>query len=962
MKKFTRRFLAALFAAMLILTTLMSLDMSSVFAATSGSCGTNATWSYNATTHTLTISGTGATKDYRDTTNKLLRTEQAPWIDYKADITTVVVNEGITEIGDYAFFECTSLTSVSLPSTLQKLDGWGGAVGNVDKTYGCFQSCTALQNITLPANLVEIEPYVFNGCTALKKIELPNSVTTIGKYAFFDCSALERATFGNGLTSLGENCFRNSGLKKVNWNEALTAIPNYAFFNCGFVEIELPESIASVGTQAFKNCTFLRDITVNNRNTSFSGNVCEGSNQSVTVHGHSGSTAQTFAEQYSYAFVSLDSCQHANTHHEITKEANCTETGIDATICDDCGETILETTIPALGHEWGDPVETVDESTINGHVYNSYVCSVCGETKEEVVHQLTANLSDIDLENINIDASILNETVYVWMPGYYNTTVVRAASCTATGLERYHCEVDGCDQTETHIVPKHHTVTNWTVTTPATCTEDGERRGTCVECGETVTETVEATGHSYDKDNPSEVWDDDEDGHTHKIYICDNRGAEIEEYVHNEWIDGLYTARSTTYDNCELPGVELDVCDVCNAVRTVQIPARGEHDLYETNRTEPDCTARGRIYLACHNCSYTTTEYIPALGHDFVKDASSSVEPTCTESGSIFYRCSRCSASKTETVDALGHDPQEGTYVVDTAPTCTKTGTGHGYCLRCEQNYTETIAALGHDYQAVETDLTSEGKPGHVLSTPTCTRCNARETGEVVHKEWTEGNYNVTASTSATCTLGANEIRQCTICNTIGTVETEPALGHFWQYQGSFSSDAISGMAGSIGSATSGINLPSWASNIDLSGLNTEEAYQALIDRLPVETEPVRDEDNNIIGYSYVGKVTADGVVFLCPHCLSYKSVPVDTLKNTYWSFDLLNTEPQRSGAPIMTTDENGEEVESDEERNTSSYLDINADGIINGRDYGYLKTLAAAEAQAIAEAEAAQQGEEGNN
>ena len=919
MKKFTRRFFAAFLSAVLLITTLVSINIGTALAATSGSCGTNATWSYNTTTKTLTISGTGATKDYRDTTSKILRTEQAPWIEYKDQIQSVVVNSGITEIGDYAFFECTALTSVSLPETLTKLDGVGIAAGNVDKTYGCFQSCTALESITLPSSLTEIEPYVFNGCTALKRIEIPNNVTTIGKYAFFDCTSLERVTFGNSVTTLGESVFRNAGIKKITWNTALTDIPNYAFYNCGFVEIDLPDTITSVGTQAFKNNTFLRTVTVNNANTTLNGNFCEGSNQTVTIKGHSGSTAQTFAEQYSYAFVSLDGCSHENTHSTVTKEPNCTETGVETVYCDDCGEVVREITLDALGHTWGEPVESVDATEEDGHIYNAYVCSVCGETKEEAVHQRSDSL---DLENISLDPSILNGTVYVWIPGTFTTTVIRESGCTTTGLERYHCTI--CEQTETHVTLAHHTVTDWTVTTPASCTEDGTRTGKCTECGEKVTETIKATGHSIDEENPDEVYDDEEDGHTHKIFICKNCGEEIEKYVHNEWIEGFYTPQSTTYDNCELPGIELDTCDICGERRTVQIPARGEHDMYETNRTEPDCTARGRIYLACHNCNYTTVEYIPALGHDYVRDDSKSTDATCTEAGSIFYKCSRCSASKTESVAALGHTAAEGTWVVDTAPTCTKTGTGHGTCETCGEVFDETIEALGHDYQAVETDLTEEGKPGHVLSVPTCTRCNARETGEVVHKEWTEGNYTVSATTPATCTVGAQELRQCTICNSRGLVQTAPALGHRWAYTGTISSSVL--VSGASGSS---VNIP---------GVNIGDL--------------INSGEGNDVEIPFTGEVTADGVTLRCLHCGRTQSKPIAEIK-ALWSFDLLNTAPQRSAIETYTDDEGNEKTR---ETDLSSYLDLNSDGIINGRDWALIKTLTALEAEAVEAA--AQQGE----
>ena len=958
MRKNIRRIVSILMSAVLLFTTLVTANMSIVFAATSGSCGTNATWNYNTSTKTLTISGTGATKDYRDTNNKLLGTEQAPWIDYKSEIRTVVVNEGITEIGDYAFFECTALTSVSLPNTLTKLDGWGAAAANVDKTYGCFQACSALTTITLPDSLTEIESYVFNGCTALTKIVIPNNVTTIGKYAFFECSALERVTFGINVESIGDNCFRKSGLKRVYWNDKITSIPNYAFFQSGLVEIDIPDTITSIGTRAFADCTFLRSITVNNANTTLNGDFCTGSNQTVTIHGHSGSTAETFVEKYGpgttynndYIFETLDDCAHRNTHSVVTKEAACAETGIEQVICDDCGNVVRENTIPALGHDWGEPIEVVDESLENGHVYEAYVCAVCGESKTDIIHQTTVNidLEDIELEDISninpsIDTSLLNETVYVWIDGYYTKTVVREASCSKTGLERYHCTVDGCSQTETHVVMSHHTVNSWTVTKEPTCTEEGSRRGKCVECGETITEAVAPTGHSYDKENPTDVYDDEADGHTHKIYICDNCGQQIEEYVHNEWIEGCYSVAATKYDNCELPGVELDTCDVCGKRRTQQIPARGEHDYYETSRTEPNCTQRGRIYKACHNCDFTTVEYIPALGHNYVVDESKSTVETCTTAGSYFYRCTNCSNSKTETVDALGHDPAEGTWVVDSAPDCTNTGIGHGHCQRCDEDYTQTIEALGHDYENIETDLTSEGKPGHILSVPTCTRCNSRQTGEIVHKEWTEGNYNVTATTPATCTVGSNEIRQCTICNTIKTVEVEPALGHLWCYKGFISKDVLTNS-----SVIGNLNLPgntNLPGNIEIPDVSGSDFFDNLnLADYGINGEVTED------GVYFTGEVTAEGIQFRCVHCLRSTVKPIEEIR-ALWSYDLLNTAPNRTGAPIPIEPEEseGEEQETQyEEVDKTSYLDLNGDGIINGKDWGYIKTLTAQQNELI--------------
>ncbi|MBQ7203036.1 MAG: leucine-rich repeat domain-containing protein [Eubacterium sp.] len=925
MKKTKRRLLAALLSFVLLMTTVISINTEIVFAATSGTCGDKATWSYNVIRKTLTISGTGAIKDYRDTNISVIGTETAPWREYKTVMTTIVVNSGITEIGDYAFYNCEKVTSVSLPTTLTKLHGYGAEafdtdIVNLGKTYGCFQECTSLESITLPASLIEIEPFAFLGCTALKRIDIPNNVTTIGNYAFYQCTALNRLSLGTGLTDLGKNSFRETtALKNIAWNENMTTIPNRAFMESGLVRVDIPETITSIGTRAFANNVFLTDFTVRNRSLTFNGDLINGCHTSIVVHGYTGSTAEEFANKYGYPFESLDTCPHEHTHTNISVAATCEGEGTEQTICDDCEQVIRETTIPATGHTWGDPIDVDDQTEENGHVYNTYQCSVCNEYKNEIVHatNITLNPDDLtgstdigdigsgigdvgstigdigsgigsgsgigDIGDIGsgigditsgIDTSALDTTVYVWVDGYYTKTVVRDADCTTPGLERYKCEVEGCGQTETHVIPSHHTVTSWVVTKAATCTEDGTRTGKCTICGETVTETIKATGHSYDKDNPNQIIENTEDGHTHKIYTCSKCGESVTEYVHNEWIDGYYTARSTTYDNCELPGVELDVCDLCNEYRTVEIPPKGEHDLYVVSTTDPDCTKRGRINKACHNCNYTTIEYTDALGHDYVLDQSKSEDATCTTQGSNFYKCSRCSNSKTEAVQPLGHLPDESSYVTDKAPDCENAGRGHGTCLRCGEQYNETIPALGHDFQDVEEDLTAEDKPGHVRVTPVCTRCNTRQNAEVVHKEWTEGNYEVNATVPATCITGAQEIRNCKICGTEGRVQVSEPAGHMFAYKGS------------------------------------------------------------LYGVPYEGEVTADGVSFRCSIC-GTKDVKSMEDVASYWTFDVVGSKPNRTGT------------------DNTSYLDMNGDGIINGRDLAYIRNLTAQQEALKAEAEA---------
>ena len=802
-KKAIRKIFAGFLSLVLVVTTMFALGINVVSAATSGQCTTTINWSYNAASKTLTLTGTGVMPDYRATnigTNK-----KSPWEENKIGDDTIksimenlVVGEGITEIGEYNFFNCTKLKSVQLPSTLKSIDGMGAGTDLASASYGAFQNCESLTELALPDGLTTIEPYAFKNCKALKSITFPNSLTTLGKCAFLLCSALETVTFGTGFTTVNENAFNSCGVKRINWG-SITDIGNQAFYSCNIKDIEFPDQIKSVGNRAFANNTSLMTVKVNNSSMEFKGtnsntsNNFSGSNQSVTIIGHSASTAQTFANSYGYTFVSMDSCDHTNTRTEIVKDPTCTEAGEKKVICNDCDFVVSDTAIEPLGHDFVLAQET-DSTMINGHIYRAYECSRCDATNETVEHQQTVNLSELELGELSelggIDIGNLNignVRTYVWVDGYYTVKYTKEPTCTESGLATFTCTVDGCvnalgrPTTETVLLSASHKVNNW-VETPATCTVNGSKKGTCSVCGEKIEETIKATGHSYDENDFIDMNLEDEDGHSYYYFRCKNCAQVVEEKEHIAWVEGYYERTALTRATCTIPGLAQDKCKICGETRTQIIEATGEHEYVEESRTEPDCTKRGTITYKCQNCDQTRTEYLEALGHDYVVNEEQNA--TCTESGKRISTCSRCSASRTDTLPAKGHTPDESTYEIITAPTCTKTGLAVAVCSVCGEAYETTVDALGHDYQDAETDLTSDGRPGHVLAIPTCTRCGATDSGRIVHKEWIEGYYETSENVVSTCTTGY-VIDSCTVrgCNARRTTTIE-GLGHSFFYTG----------------------------------------------------------------------------------------------------------------------------------------------------------------------------------
>ncbi|MGN0522042.1 MAG: leucine-rich repeat domain-containing protein, partial [Eubacterium sp.] len=749
-----KRITAFVLTLALMVTTLLCFNVSLAHAATSGTWGDDVTWSYDASTTTLTFTGTGAIKDCGEIAIGSSK-NQAPWLDYKPDITKIVISEGITEIGEYNFYNCTALKTVSLPSTLTVIGGSGvyDVGGTTDVTRGAFRDCTALESIVLPGNLTTIEKHAFSGCTSLKSITIPDSVTSLGDFAFRGCSSLATVTYGTGLTSTGKYAFYNAGVKTINFSSTITAVDNYAFFGCTMTSVELPDTITSVGTRAFANCSFLSKVTVYNQNCTFNGIAAEdpfnGSSQAITFYGHTGSTTETFVADHAdsgYTFVSIDTCPHINVREEETVSPTCTETGIMSTICNVCGFVVSETQLPANGHTWV-VTETRDESEENGHIYTASQCSVCNEEKTEIEH-------------------------VAYVEGFYDYT--NTATCTKPGIETYTCTVENCGSvTRNYASAGNHTVEVYTSVTDPTCTEDGSRTGVCTICGETVTETLPATGHTNEL---TETLDNTTtDGHTYEVYTCSVCGEVTSVPTHVEWVEGNYTSTVLITPKCVIDGTQRDVCNICGESRNVTLPANGQHDWYETSRTEPTCTAVGKIYYACNNCTLTKSENIDALGHDYQLVEESSVAPTCTTAGYNTEKCTRCSASRREVLNALGHTIDETNYTILQEPTCETDGSASSVCTVCSEEFDIVIEALGHNFENVVVPI--EEKPGHSLSTPTCTRCNATQAATTVHDEWVEGHYGTSVTTEGNCTVPKVTTDTCYICGTTRT-NTYPAPGH----------------------------------------------------------------------------------------------------------------------------------------------------------------------------------------
>ena len=156
------------------------------------------------------------------------------------------------ELGSRAFYNCSGLTSLSLPSGITSI-GWEA-----------FSGCSGLTSLSLPSGITSMGNEAFSGCSGLTSLSLPSGLTSIGYNAFSGCSGLTSLSLPSGLTSIDFNAFSGcSGLTSLSLPSGLTSIGVGAFSGCsGLTSLSLSSGLTSIGDVAFSGCSGLTSIYV----------------------------------------------------------------------------------------------------------------------------------------------------------------------------------------------------------------------------------------------------------------------------------------------------------------------------------------------------------------------------------------------------------------------------------------------------------------------------------------------------------------------------------------------------------------------------------------------------------------------------------------------------------------------------------------------------------------------------
>ncbi len=484
---------------------------------TSGNCGDGVTWNYDAGTSTLTIDGSGRMSDYSSS-------ENLPWYQYRADIRSIQINEGVTYIGKYAFYnvrsnDYTKLTTISLPeglteiaayafrycrietlnlpSTLttiqtaalndiQELKSVTVAEGNTAfamyneclytadyKTLVFYPRVSAVKDVVIKDGCEEIGIYAFYG-SGIKTVTIPSSVTVIGESAFSG-SGIQSVEIPSSVKTINHGAFGSSSLKSVILNEGLETISAYAFSGTKINSISaIPKSVKVIEAGAFKamgdvTTGYIDEITLLSTDCSFptdSGSFNDvfysSSHLPEVRFVYSQSTEEYLkrVEHTKYTALCLDATEN-HTFEKASTTATCTQAGTATMTCSVCGYS-KEEDEEALGHSFTNYVSDGNATCTADGTKTAECDNGCGETDTVT------------------DEGSMTEHIY--------EETVTAPTCTEQGYTEYKCKDCGNTYKSDYVEAKGHTAET-VIIKEAAIGETGLKQEKCSVCGEVLSET-----------------------------------------------------------------------------------------------------------------------------------------------------------------------------------------------------------------------------------------------------------------------------------------------------------------------------------------------------------------------------------------------------------------------------------------------------------------------------------------
>ena len=676
--KIRRRALTLMLSVILILTMVSAIPSAAAEISDTGICGSTSIYTLFED-GTLIISGTGRIPDYKfDLSDHIkLVTEK------------LIIEEGISEIGKYAFACFTNLASVEIPQSLKDIDhdafsgcdvlsgvyiasiaDWceirfngeyvGSQTNPLTIAHDLFVNNAILTDLVIPDGITAINNYAFAGCTSIKTVTIPNSVTEIGVEAFAGCSNLVDISIGNNVENIKDLAFSScSNLQNIVIGDNVKSIGNYAFSYCSnLTDVVIGNNVQSIGNLSFENCTELTNIHI----------PC-----SVQEIGYG-------------AFYQCDNVKNVY----ITDIASW------------CKIKFVKDEERFYSDLSANPLRTAENLFLDGALVTDLVVP---ESVEQIRNYAFYGLSCLT------NVSITNGVVSIGYGAFASCTELKSVliSDSVTRIGSY--SFQNCSElTQVSIPDSVETIGGFsfdgctnlvdvTLGNAVASLESASFQGCSSLESVSVPVTLYSIG-SYSFNDCSSLRDVYYAGSPHQWEIIDfNTGnyplkaATIHYYspdkehdhqvIGHDWVDGEVLKEA----GCVTSGLIKQTCSVCGEERELNIPATGAHTpgAPVTTRTAATCTKDGeeRTVTKCTVCGEVLDQLIKVYpaGHKLVRVPA--VAPTATNEGNIeYYICSVCSKcfadanASNEIDEASAILPKTEEEQQDKCPYCGKMHTG----------------------------------------------------------------------------------------------------------------------------------------------------------------------------------------------------------------------------------------------------------------------------------------------
>ena len=494
-----KKFLSLLLSALLLITAIPLAGFTVSALDATGQCGENVFWSFS--NYTLTISGEGEMYDYDEF--------ESPFCN-DSYIRYVVIEDGVTNVCDYAFYKCYYLSSITLPDTLIDIGDNAFEYSNIRTVVipnnvtnignFAFAVCESLNSVTIGSSVINIGECAFY-YTALTSVTIPANVTNIGKRAFSYSFKLTSVTITNGVESIGDNAFEKcTALTSITIPNSVKSIGEKAFYECNaLTSISIGNGVESIGYSAFYNSPKLTSITVDKDNPNYySEDNCLiiRENKTLLLGCNNGVIPDGVRCIFIYAFYKCTSVTKISIPKSVEKIGDSA-----FLLCSSRESITVDKDNPYYYSEGNCLIEKSSKTLILG-CDNSVIpdgVKIIGDSAFESCTALTSviipdGVTIIDayafLHCSSLTSVIIPDSVKTIYRNVFTGANNLIIHCAADSVAVQYCE-------EYSIT--YHTFNPWETITAATCVSAGSKTRSCTSCDYTETAKIPVTDNHVDE-------------------------------------------------------------------------------------------------------------------------------------------------------------------------------------------------------------------------------------------------------------------------------------------------------------------------------------------------------------------------------------------------------------------------------------------------------------------------------